>query len=192
MEETQVLEELKAVRDAVERLTGLRSRWSGSVVLMNSREIMAMRGQPVLAEKRWSCDILLNTALMSSPTRWRTYIHEMLHSVSIGLNEQDLRRMRGWEEGVVEQMQRLLRPRILTDVGIVVPEEVFAAVDHAWTLNGFVEALETLRSALEREADAFYLELLRTPLRERLSYMLAQDPTPEFKRLFARSLGKLR
>ena len=192
MEEAQVLEELGAVRDAVERLTGLHSRWSGSVVLMDGREIVAMRGQPVLAEKRWSCDILLNTVLTASPTRWRTYIHEMLHSVSVGLNEQDLRRLRGWEEGVVEQVQRLLRPQLLASIGVDVPEEVFAAVDRAWTLNGFVEALEVLRSALEREADTFYLDLLRTPLRERLAYVLAQDHTPEFQRLFARTLGKLR
>ena len=117
MDEDQVRDELNAVKEAVEQLTGLRSRWSGNVILMAPQEIVALKGALVSAEKRWACDVLVNTDIVNSPVRWRTYIHETLHSVSVGLSEGDFSRFRGWEEGVVEQTQRLLRERVLSHAG---------------------------------------------------------------------------
>lgn len=64
----------------------------------------------VLGEKRWGCDILFHADLTNNPLRWRTLLHEVLHSVSAGMTEQDYRRFRGWEEGVVEWLQRRWRP----------------------------------------------------------------------------------
>ena len=171
MEETQVLEELKAVRDAVERLTGLRSRWSGSVVLMDGRETVSMKGYPLLAEKRWNCDIVLDAAVPDLPVRWRTFLHEMLHSISVGLNEADYNRFRGWEEGVVEHLQRLLRPE---------------------RMNPYVQALDELRLSLGSEPLHFYLHLLGVPLAQRMVHVRGLSDSPEFRRLFVYTLGKFR
>ena len=192
MEETRVLEELQAVRDVVERLTGLRSRWSGSVVLMDSREIVALKGYPILAEKRWNCDIVIDAAVTKLPTRWRTYVHEMLHSISVGLNEADYNRFRGWEEGVVEHLQRLLRPEVLAAVGAGGAEAVSGEMDAIWRMNPYVQAMETLRLSLGVEALPFYRRLLAVPLADRMVHVSGLNDSPEFRRLFVYTIGKLR
>ena len=161
MDEDRVRGELNAVKEAVEQLTGLRSRWSGNVILLAPPEIVALKGTLVSAEKRWACDVLVSTAIVSSPLRWRTYAHEMLHSVSVGLNEADLGRFRGWEEGVVEQTQRLLRERVLGLVGADTPEAAFFDGDRTWRLNHYIKALEELRLFLGAE---FGGPLLAPPL----------------------------
>ena len=43
----------------------------------------------------------------------------------------DYQEIRGWEEGVVEHLQRLLRPTVLARMQITVPEEVFRLVEDA-------------------------------------------------------------
>lgn len=44
MEEDRVRDELNAVQKAVERLTGLRSRWSGNIILLGDAELTALKG----------------------------------------------------------------------------------------------------------------------------------------------------
>ena len=56
MGEDRVRDELQAIQEAVEDLTGLRSRWSGNVLLLAPPEIVALKGVLVFAEKRWACD----------------------------------------------------------------------------------------------------------------------------------------
>lgn len=192
MEEDRVRDELSAVKEAVEQLTGLRSRWSGNVILLGDAELTALKGRVILAEKRWNCDILLNLGLATLPARWRTYIHEMLHSVSTGLNEADLGRFRGWEEGVVEQILRLNRQRVLNSAGVSLLEATFAEADRASSLNRYIEALEALRVSAAMEADLFYMMLLHTPLRDRLSLVRSLRPEPDYQRLFAYTVGRLR
>jgi hypothetical protein len=92
----------------------------------------------------------------------------------------------GWDEGVVEQMQRLLRPQVLAFLGITVNEGVFAKWEIAHEYNGRILALEHLRHELGREDTAFdfYRELLSTPLRDRPGFVLAQSrflPADEYK-----------
>src|SRR5579862_3523590 len=101
----QIRAELESILPLVEELTGLVSRWSGVVELVSDAEF---RGK-----KRFSCLIQIDIDVARQQSRWTTLIHEALHCVSAGYIASDYREYPGWEEGVVEQMQRLIRPQIL-------------------------------------------------------------------------------
>jgi len=184
--------ELYAIRIVVEELTGLPSRWSGKVVVIDSLESQILKGRDVLAEKQWDCGIIVNASIAMESIRWRTLIHEMLHSVSVGMRETDYKRFRGWEEAVVEQLQRCLRPQILNQIGVDVAETVFAQAETFWLYNRYIEAMESLRKYLGQEETSFYLELLKIPLADRLAYVYAQNSSEAYRRLFALAIGKLR
>ena len=184
--------ELRALQQAVELRTGLPSRWDGRVLFLRSTETQMMRGRLLLAEKRWNCDILVCTILEDNPLRWRTLLHEILHSVSAGLNEPDYRRFLGWEEGVVEWLQRRWRPEILRELGVTLPNEVMIRVEQDWPLNDYLEALGTLQEQCGLTPEAFYLGLLRTPLAQRLATVRSWGQGPGFLPLFARTIGRLR
>jgi len=81
---------------------------------------------------------------------------------------------RGWEEGVVENLQRVLRPAILAELGVVVAEAIFsgAETDHEYT--EYVQALEDIRKALGEKKRAFYFDLLAVPLRDRRRVIFEQ------------------
>ncbi|MDQ2686861.1 MAG: hypothetical protein M3Y28_03235 [Armatimonadota bacterium] len=192
MPKQTVAEELELLRDAVEDLTGLPSRWSGHVVLLDSAQMEALNGRPILAQKRWICDIVVNTGIVEQPSRWRTYLHEILHSVSVGTNEADLRRFRGWEEGVVEWWQRRLRPQVLSRIQISVPETTFSPLEVSWPYNPYLEALHVLQQASGVEDQLFYVDLLRIPLAERLAYTRSLNKSADYYRLFASVIGRLR
>ena len=68
-----------------------------------------MPGADFKGKKRFSCDIQIQEALAKTEARWTTLIHESLHTFSSGYLREDYQAYRGWEEGVVEQLQRLLR-----------------------------------------------------------------------------------
>ena len=184
--------ELYAVRTAVEELTGLSSRWSGKVIVIDSQELQILKGRDILAEKQWNCDIIVNASITMEPIRWRTLIHEMLHSVSVGMREAEYKRFRGWEEAVVERLQRNLRPQILNRIDVNVPETVFTQMETFWMYNSYIEAIESLRKYLGQEEISFYLELLKIPLVDRLAHVYALDSSDAYRRLFALALGKLR
>lgn len=116
----------------------------------------------------------------------------MLHSVSVELTEADLARLRGWEEGVVEQILRLNRQRILNSAGVSLSEITFAETDRVSSLNRYIEALEVLRASAHVEANEFYMRLLHTPLRDRLGLVRSLRPEPDYQRLFAYTVGRLR
>lgn len=184
--------ELRALKSAVELRTGMPSRWDGQVLFLRSTEIQMMRGRLLLAEKRWNCDIVVCTMLEGNPLRWRTLLHEMLHSVSAGLNEPDYRRFLGWEEGVVEWLQRRWRPEILHELGVILPGEALTQAEQDWPLNDYLEALKTLQEHCGLTPETFYLELLRTPLAQRLATVRLWGQGPGFLPLFARTIGRLR
>lgn len=184
-------EELSLLRDAVESLTGLPSRWSGQVVLMDNAGIVALKGRPIFARKLWACDILVNTDVVEHPVRWRTYLHEMLHSVSVGGSDEDSRRFLGWEEGVVEWWQRHLRVRVLERINVHVPEAIFELFEADWTYNHHL-TLEALQQASGVQEEDFYFGLLRVPLAQRLAHVQALNSTSAYHRLFAGTIGKLR
>lgn len=167
--EAQISSKLQRIVAVVTRLTGLTSRWSGIVELVPDAEFKGM--------KRFSCSILLNAALAQEAVRWATLLHEILHSCSAGYSPDDYQKLRGWEEGVVEQLQRLLRAQVLAELGIDLQPETFMADEAAHRYNVYIAALEEVRQALHAEGTAddamrFYIDLLAVPLRDRPGYML--------------------
>ncbi len=189
---SSLLEELEQLRAIVEELTGLRSRWNGTVVVMTTEEMLLVRGRQSFAEKEWSCRITVNSDIVDETIRWRTWIHELLHSVSVGSSEEKYRRLRGWEEVVVESLQRQLRPEILSRLNVTATEELFAIAEAHWPYNPYIAALDELRAYANVEARMFYMNLLQTPLDQRLAYARALSPSQEYLRIFASVCGKLR
>lgn len=101
-------------------------------------------------------------------------IHEALHAVSAGYIREDYQDFQGWEEGVVEQLQRLLRARVLSHLRVTVDPQVLQRLDEEHAYNKYIVALETIREAqsiLTTQAEAFYLDLIGTPIKDRQSHV---------------------
>lgn len=162
----RVVDELRRVTAIIEQVTGLQSRWNGTVELVPEAEFRGL--------KPFRCDILLDARLAFDNVRWRTMIHEVLHSVSAGYNSADFNNGQGWEEGVVKSLQRLLRGRILSALGVTVDEFVFDAIEKAHSFNRYIEALEDIRKAFQQSAEDFYLSLLRVPIKSRHGFLMQQ------------------
>lgn len=154
--EAQVHDELSRIISVLEELTGRRSRWTGGVELSDDADI---RGKI-----SWQGDISINRLLAITELRWRTEIHEALHTLSEGLTPSSYLDLTGWEEGVVEQLQRSLRPAILAKVGVEVHEAVFLTIEQGHEYNLYIASLENLRETLSLPAPEFYVRLLETPL----------------------------
>lgn len=187
-QQTQIEKEIQHILAIVENMTGLSSRWNGQVELVPDADFKG--------KKPFRCHILIHADLASQEVRWATLIHEALHSVSAGYVRDDYQAFRGWEEGVVEQLQRLLRPAILASLGVDIAEAVFQHQEVTHRYNVYIQALERLRATLAGEseptdAQIFYTRLLATPIRERPGYILGlayQQPGPlrfEFVKTFS-------
>jgi len=190
--------EIQTIVRLVEGWTDLRSRWSGEVVIVDSVSAMLLSRQPFLAKKEWNCRIVVLDRIVEDDLRWRTLIHEALHSVSVGNREADYRVFHGWEEGVVESLQRLYRPDILKHMGISISEAVFAEAEKEWIYEPYIAALHRLSAELPSISERTFLEtLLQTPLAQRPAAMLAwgkrEGNSPaSFIRVFAEVSGVLR
>ena len=189
--EARIQQELIAIMAVLSDLTGLTSRWNGEVEL--SQDARAFGRKP------FSCRIVLNERLADQPVRWRTLIHEALHSFSVGYNSRDYQAWRGWEEGVVEQLQRLLRPFVLARISVLVDEVAFQSVEVDYTFNEYIEALEQLRQATSASASReFYVDLLATEIKNRPGLILSrrsqlpQDERDAFVRLFSQTNSVLK
>ena len=157
---TQIQAELSAITDFLEERLGRRSRWNGEVELSSDAA--------AFGKARWSGAIILNRLVAESDLRWRTEIHELLHTFSTGLGLSDYLNLPGWEEGVVEQLQRSLRPEVLSRLSARVPEVIFVSVESGHEYNRYIAALDKLRNVLNAPTqEAFYQELLATPLKDR-------------------------
>ena len=179
----QVRDELVLILSVLSRLTGLPSHWNGELVLVPDA---GFKGK-----KRFSCSILLDAALASQEVRWRTLIHEALHALSAGYNQVDYNALTGWEEGVVEQLQRLMRPKVLTALGVFISPDVFSDVEVDHLFNPRIRAVDSLRVALgipEQQSEQFYIDLLATPIKSRISLILgmAKQLDSEAYRQFVR------
>src|SRR5579864_1594585 len=130
--ETQIRDELQSILTIVSDITKLPSRWSGRVELVPNADFKG--------KKRFQCDIQIDADLAARDARWSTLIHEILHSVSAGYTPDDFQTYRGWEEGVVEQLQRLIRPEVMALLNVSVPEEVFSASEQFHQFNRYIAA----------------------------------------------------
>ncbi len=188
--EAQTQQEMARIVSVVEELTGLPSRWSGRVELVPNPTYKGA--------KSFSCLISLDVALADQDERWTTLIHEVLHSVSVGFGREDYEQGPGWEEGVVEQMQRLLRPQVLARLSVSIPQRVLNEADASHPYNSYLVALENIREALQTEKFPFYLRLLQTPIKGRIGIVLAGmhtmhgDDKNELVRVFAKANATLK
>ena len=158
--EERIQQELVAIVDILTEMTGLASRWSGEVELSQDARI--------LGREPFTCHIVISESIVNQLARWRTLIHEALHSFSAGYNMTDYQAFLGWEEGVVEQTQRLLRPMVLERLGVQVDSSIFSPVESAYSFNKYIRAIELLRNALGREDEQeFYIILLATEIKRR-------------------------
>jgi hypothetical protein len=157
-------DELERIRLILEELLGRPSRWSGVLELTDD--------PAVNGAKPFRCDIVINAALIGQDARWRTLIHEMLHSFSVGYHRRDFDEFPGWEEGVVEQTQRLLRPTILVRLGVSADEAALAQAESNHNYNVYIRALETLRQSLNIPPERFFLELLSEPIKTRAALVI--------------------
>jgi len=161
-------QELTDILSILTELTGLPSRWSGRVDLVPDADFKG--------KKRFICDIQVDAASAGSNQRWTTLIHEALHAISAGYARNDYQNFQGWEEGVVEQLQRLFRPRILSRLGVAIDPQIFEMLDNEHGYNKFITALETIRQAFSitsEPSEDFYLDLLYTPIKDRLHHINA-------------------
>jgi hypothetical protein len=182
--------EVSDVIAALSQILESPSNWSGTVELVQEA---GFKGQ-----KPFRCDILLNAALEKDDARWRTILHEALHSFSQGYNREDFESFRGWEEGVVEKLQRLLRPAVLSALKITVEETVFNAFEERHLYNSYLEALAELQQVVGQPEQQFYTNLLKTPIRDRsasvyaLSRHLTGQDYKDFMLVFSRTNSVLK
>jgi len=144
----------------LEDILGRPSRWNGKAYLARS---LSFAGAA-----HYDGSISVSELVYAEPNlRWRTMIHEALHTFSPSYTRLEYNAAQGWEEGVVEQMQRLLRPEVLAALGITVQEAILtnAEADHQY--NAYIAFLEDLRLQLRDVPFGFYRMLLSTPLPKR-------------------------
>ena len=165
-ESSDIQAKLGQVQQVLLKLLGRPSRWSGLVELTENPYI---RGA-----KPFRCDIVVNVELTRQDERWRTLIHEMLHTFSAGYLTLDYVSFRGWEEGVVENLQRVLRPTILAELGVTVAENIFSVLETDHEYAEYVQALEDIRKSFGEEPRMFYSSLLAVPLSERRQAIFEQ------------------
>lgn len=162
----QVRAELEQIMPLLSAYTGLPTRWSGVVELVPEADFKG--------KKRFTCDIQIDAALADQEVRWLTLIHESLHCHSAGYNGTDYRLHRGWEEGVVEKLQRLLRPSLFPILGVNLTDAERREADRQHPFNDRVEALEAIRQCLPVLDLPFYLHLLSVPIAARLAAVFEQ------------------
>jgi hypothetical protein len=174
---------LAALRDWLEALTGLRSRWNGTLIV--SDEVDEFGRPRYSAEKVWTCEIAVHRSSLRSPSLFISLVHESFHAISAGVTQRHFQLNRGFEEGVVEWLTRHLVPRLAEECGTQAVMEGRAAFQR------YLESLERLRNWTGKEDEVFYLDLLRTPLAQRSDAVVqwAMEAHPEESR--ARMLARL-
>ena len=195
--QSQVEDETRRLVALVEETTGLRSRCNGTVRVIDAATAALTSQTPFFAKKEWSCGITVVDTTLGSDGRWRSLLHEALHSVSVGLTEPEYRRLRLWEEGVVETLQRLYRPVLFRRLGLAIAESQFRAVEEHWRYNRAVEALAQIAAERPDVPPRDFLEaMLRTPLSNRPAFAFEwgcrSADFARFKRVYAAASGILR
>ena len=154
----------------------IESSWSGVLEIESTEEMPGAAGA-----KASNCNIVVRSDVAASaPWRFSTLLHEALHARSLGDRDyQVYRGMRGWEEGVVEQLTRLNRRSMLEDLGEdgSIDDEAREVRDRPHPYNGYIHFMESARRMLGQDKRGFYEELLRVPLTERSSYLYDKGVT---------------
>jgi len=189
-DERQVHDELNRIISLLEEITHRRSRWNGVVELSDDSSFYG--------KVHSSGNILIARTIVDLDVRWRTEIHEALHTLSEGLSPSDYVDFVGWEEGVIEQTQRLLRPELLLRLGVSISNSVFDLVEARHQYNSYISALESLRQQLGQASPDFYIRLLTVPLKQRPGYIIREaqklqtEEYAQFRRMFGTVSSVLR
>ncbi len=186
-----VVRDLQQITAALAELVGSASRWNGQVTIE--------AGALYSGAKRYDCSICIREEIARHPVyRWRTLIHEALHGFSPQYSRYQYEAWKGWEEGVIEKLQRLFRGRVLLKTGIYLAESDLEQIEAQHPFNGYIAVLDDLRQQLGLSAETFFVLLLRTelPRRVELVHKLGEDLLdPQAKARFRTSLllaqGKL-
>jgi hypothetical protein len=186
-DEARIAREIRSILEVVCEITALTSNWSGTLQLVENAEF---RGR-----KPFSCSIQIASDLAQTVDRWPTLIHEALHAISAGYSSIDYQAFRGWEEGVVEKTQRLIREEVMSRLGVSAEESIWQLRESLHPYNDYIVALEDVRNALgaggDDEALPFYIRLLGTPIKDRpglvlwLGYQRDELPRTPFVRAFS-------
>ena len=151
---------LRQIVQALEDILGRPSRWNEKAYIARS---LSFGGAA-----HYDGSISISEYAVADPDlRWRTMVHEALHTFSPQYSHPQYIAARGWEEGVVEQMQRLLRPDVSAALQVSINEVVVAEAEVNHPYNVYITALEDLRERLGDSQMSFYRLLLAAPLPER-------------------------
>jgi hypothetical protein len=104
----QITADLVKLREGVEQETGRQSRWSGEVEI-------GVGDNKAQAVFRSNGNIGVLPELIYRKARWRTLIHELVHSLGEPVDQNEYSRLMGWEEGPVEIVQRAIRQAVMRD-----------------------------------------------------------------------------
>lgn len=197
-----IIEEVRQIIAFVEECTGLPSRWNGGLLILEDGTGEAQTAQMLsrvayLAKKEWNCGITVLESVVQDDQRWRTLLHEALHSVSVGLTEPEYQRFAPWEEAVVESLQRLYRPLLFRRLGLDLDEGPFQALETTWRYQGALGAIGRIAAERPEVPLRDFLEaMLRTPLPNRPAFAFEWGRQTadfdHFKRVYAAASGLLR
>jgi len=158
--EVTITNELHQVVAVLEKILERKSRWNG--------QLNIVQGVNYSGAKRYDCSIHVREDIaLHADYRWRTLIHEALHSFSPAYNRFQYTLWKGWEEGVVEKLQRMLRHRVLDEIGITVLDDTLEKLEAQHPFNGYISVLDSLQVQVGLSSEHFYLLLLETELPKR-------------------------
>lgn len=152
--------DLRRIVAELEQLTGLLSLW-------NQRVEVVLETSAAFGGKTFSCLIRIRADIAASDLRWPTLLHEAFHCFSVERSPDASLNFTGYEEGVVEQLQRLYRQELLDTLGVNIQPDAFVDRDANNAYTHYIDSLEGIRRAIGEEAKPFYLRLLGTPLEQR-------------------------
>ncbi len=148
----------------VSRITGLASRWDGTVAMIGDAYECGYWGA-----KDYSCYVEYAEQVADNRLlRISNPIHEMLHAHSVGYNMIAYPVFSEYEEGVVEHLTRIIRGEITGNLGED-PETDFSSIDQKTGYDNEMKFMESLRIKTGKEPRDFYLQLIRINLISRES-----------------------
>jgi hypothetical protein len=185
----RVRRDLDNIREFLNRQFDTPSNWSGRVRIRPATEGGG-------SAKLVTCDIVIaEESLRHQGRRWSTLLHEQLHSINP--TGPSYRGYRGWIEGVHEQVMRRLRPDLLRELNLEIPETALHNRDVNHIYQPYVRVIESLRTRLGRAApdeETFYYTLFATPPEQYAEKLLewAQELPPRRRAAFERALATAR
>lgn len=154
----------------------LVSRWNSKIDLFVPRD--ASQKDSGIIRRDGTIEIAARR--IEEPERWRTYLHELVHAHSPLSSVTDYEDNIGWEEAVVEGLQRRIRPSILGKAISKANEAAILLEEKGWLHAPYMDALEKVRAAFEISdagSGQWYAKLLALPIKERYGSLLKQAVT---------------